>query len=194
VTAGADVWVDRLDELARSNESERVSIAEVLAAAGEGGLAAVILLLALPNTLPSLPGMSTVFGLPLLLFTAQQALGQCAWLPRWLARKTLARAQLRVLTSHLGRLAVWSSGCTRVRLHDFAGPLAMRLAGVVGFAVAVLLVLPFPLVNIPSGVTLSLMAFGGLRGDGAAVLLGFACGIATLVLAVGVVWSAWVLF
>ncbi len=53
--------------------------------------------------------------------------------------------------------------------------------------------LPFPLVNIPSGVTLSLLSFGGLRGDGAAVLLGFACGVATLALATGVVWGAWAL-
>jgi hypothetical protein len=193
MVAGADAWLDRLDGLACDETQERVSVGEVVAAAGDGGLAAAILLLALPNTLPSLPGMSTVFGAPLLLFTAQQALGQAAWVPRWLARRTLARAQLRALTAHLQRLSDWSSGLTRPRLGAFAGPLAIRLAGVLGCVLAVLLVLPFPLVNIPSGVTLSLLSFGVLRGDGAAVLLGFACGVATLALAAGVVWGAWAL-
>jgi len=53
-----------------------------------------------------------------------------------------------------------------------------------------LLILPLPLVNIPIGMTLSLLSFGGLRGDGLAVLLGFAAGIASLSLAGSVLWGA----
>lgn len=49
--------------------------------------------------------------------------------------------------------------------------------GGLGYVLTILLMLPLPLVNIPISVTLSLVAFGGLYGNGLAVLLGFACGI-----------------
>jgi hypothetical protein len=54
-------------------------------------------------------------------------------------------------------------------------------------------VLPLPLVNIPIGISLSLMSFGRLCSDGLLVLLGFAVGIASLGLAVSVLCGAWAL-
>lgn len=185
------VWLDRLDRLACDKSRARVYVGEIVSAAGEGGTAAAILFFALPNALPSLPGVSTVLGAPLLLFTAQMFLGRSVWLPQWLASLSVARLHLRTMVRRLDRLLAWSRGISQPRLHALAGPLAMRLAGGLGCVLAILLMLPLPLVNIPIGVTLSLVAFGSLRGDGLAVLLGFACGIASIALTGGVLWGAW---
>lgn len=193
MTARADAWLDSLGRLSRDKARARVSVGEIVSAAGEGGLAATILFFALPNALPTLPGMSTVLGAPLLLFTAQQLLGRPAWLPRWLAGLSISRVHLRAAMLRLEALVTWSGSLSHPRLHAFTGAWAMRAAGGLGCMLALLLVLPLPLVNIPIGVTLSLLSFGGLRGDGLAVLLGFAAGIATLALAASVLWGAWAL-
>lgn len=193
MTARADAWLDSLGRLSRDKARARVSVGEIVSAAGEGGLAAAILFFALPNALPTLPGMSTVLGAPLLLFTAQQLLGRPAWLPRWLAGLSISRVHLRAAMLRLEALVTWSRSLSYPRLHAFTGVWAMRAAGGLGCMLALLLVLPLPLVNIPIGVTLSLLSFGGLRGDGLAVLLGFAAGLATLALAASVLWGAWAL-
>lgn len=190
MAAGADAWLDSLGRLARDGTRARVPIGEILAAAGDGGIAAAILLFALPNALPTLPGMSTVLGAPLLLFTAELFLGRAAWVPGWLARMSISRDHLGAAVELVQSVFGWSRGATHPRLHAFAGPVAMRLAGGMGCLLAILLVLPLPLVNIPIGVALSLLSFGGLRGDGLAVLLGFVAGTASLALAAGVVWGA----
>lgn len=187
----ADAWLDSLGRLARDEGRARVRVGEIVAAAGEGGLAAAILFFALPNALPTLPGMSTLLGAPLLLFTAQLLLGRPAWVPRWLAVLSISRTNLRTVVARLEALVAWSRGVSHPRMQAFAGPVAMRLAGGLGCVLAMLLVLPLPLVNIPIGMTLSLLSFGGLRGDGLAVLLGFASGIASLALTGGVLWGAW---
>ena len=188
-----DAWLDSLGRLACDQARARVRVGDIVSAAGEGGLAAAILFFALLNALPSLPGMSTVLGAPLLLFTAQLFLGRPAWVPRRLAGLSISRTHLEVAMARLDAMVAWSRGISRPRLHAFTGPLAMRLAGGLGCVLAVLLVLPLPLVNIPIGMTLSLLSFGGLRGDGLAVLLGFAAGIASLALAGSVLWGVWVL-
>lgn len=193
MAARADAWLDSLGRLARDEGQARVRFGDIVAAAGEGGLAAAILFFALPNALPSLPGMSSVLGAPLLLFTAQQLLGRPAWVPLWLAGLSISRMHLEVVMARLDALAAWSHGVSRPRLHVFTGPLATRLAGGLGCVLAVLLVLPLPLVNIPIGMTLSLLSFGRLQGDGLAVLLGFAAGIASLALAGSVLWGVWAL-
>ncbi|MET3494434.1 exopolysaccharide biosynthesis protein [Variovorax boronicumulans] len=193
MAAGADAWLDSLGRLARDEHRSRVGVGEIVSAAGEGGLAAAILFFALPNALPSLPGVSSVLGAPLLLFTAQLLAGRPVWVPQWLAGLTISRVHLEAAMARLDALVAWSRRVSRPRLVAFTGPLAMRCAGGLGCVLAVLLVLPLPLVNIPIGMTLSLLSFGGLRGDGLAVLLGFAAGIASLALAGSVLWGAWAL-
>jgi len=176
VAARADAWVEKLGRLARDEGQARVRVGDIVAAAGEGGLAAAILFFALPNALPSLPGMSSVLGAPLLLFTAQQLLGRPAWVPQWLAGLSISRMHLEAAMARLEAMAAWRHGISRPRLHAFAGPLAMRLAGGLGCVLALLLVLPLPLVNIPIGMTLSLLSFGGLRGRWAGGGAGFCRG------------------
>lgn len=188
-----DTWLDRLARLAHDKSKKDVCLGDIVAAAGEGGIAAAILLFALLNTLPSLPGMSSVLGAPLLLLTAQQLLGRPAWVPRWMSRFSIQRVHLQIPLERLGALATWGRASRCARCSAFCGPLATRFAGGFGWVLAVLLVLPLPLVNIPIGIALSLMSFGRLCSDGLLVLLGFAVGIASLGLAVSVLCGAWAL-
>ncbi|QOF76123.1 exopolysaccharide biosynthesis protein [Variovorax sp. 38R] len=193
MSARADAWIDSLGRLVRDTGRARVRVGDIEVAAGEGGLAAAILIFALPNALPSLPGMSSVLGAPLLVFTAQMLLGRPAWMPRWLARLSISRASLEAVMARLQAVLACSRGVSRPRLHASTGSGVMRVAGGLGCVLAMLLALPLPRVNIPIGMSLSLLSFGALRGDGLAVLLGFVAGIVALVLAASVCWGAWLL-
>ena len=64
---------------------ETLRFADLLAGLGERAFGALLLVFALPNCLPvpALPGLSTLMALPLVLLSAQLALGRRQpWLPR----------------------------------------------------------------------------------------------------------------
>lgn len=63
----------------------------------------------------------------------------------------------------------------------------MRMAGVLGVLLSVVLVLPLPLVNVPCGIALVLLSLGGLYEDGLFLILGFVAGFASLGLTAAVV-------
>ncbi|HMB11878.1 exopolysaccharide biosynthesis protein, partial [Saliniramus sp.] len=54
---------------------DTISVREIIEAFGERAFGFVIILFSLPNCLPAPPGMNSVFGLPVLLFAVQLALG-----------------------------------------------------------------------------------------------------------------------
>lgn len=176
MAARADAWVEKLGRLARDEGQARVRVGDIVAAAGEGGLAAAILFFALPNALPSLPGMSRRAWRAAAAVYRATTPGSPAWVPQWLAGLSISRMHLEAAMARLEAMAAWRHGISRPRLHAFAGPLAMRLAGGLGCVLALLLVLPLPLVNIPIGMTLSLLSFGGLRGRWAGGGAGFCRG------------------
>ncbi|RZL96199.1 MAG: hypothetical protein EOP82_01120 [Variovorax sp.] len=70
---------DGLTRLAADRQRPYVTIADVLAALGEGSTWMLTLLFALPNAVPMLPGTSTVLGMPLLFLTIQLASGRRPW-------------------------------------------------------------------------------------------------------------------
>ncbi len=71
-----------LREAAISSDGEHISISDILHGMKDRAAAALILIFALPNVLPTPPGTSTVLGFPLMLICAQLATGLPVWLPR----------------------------------------------------------------------------------------------------------------
>ena len=65
-----------LRQLAADPGRERVSVRDLFAALGDRALAALLFVFAVPNAIPSPPGVSTVLGVPLLFLSAQLLLGR----------------------------------------------------------------------------------------------------------------------
>lgn len=87
-------------------------------ALGDRGFAIVLLVLAAPNSLPipSPPGLSTVFGVPLAFFSVQMMLGRPRpWLPERLMRRTVGRAEFRLVVAKYPcpGSSGWSAGAAR---------------------------------------------------------------------------------
>jgi hypothetical protein len=103
-------FLRHLAALADDPRRERISVSDVFSAGGpHGAVVALVLVFALPNVIPALPGTSAVLGLPLLLLTLEWMLGRAAWLPSFIARRSIARHDFAALLARaaLAALLQW---------------------------------------------------------------------------------------
>lgn len=176
----------------------RITLGEMAEAFGERAFGLLILLLCLPSLLP---GMASVFGIPMLILGVQMGLGlQVPRLPRFIARQSIKREDLL-------RLATSSSGVlTRVerfvkpRSGFFTGPIGDRIVGWLTVYAAVMLILPGPGTNAPPAFGTIIMALGVVENDNRVVGIGavltllgclFATGVLLALVWVGVRALGW---
>ena len=175
-----------LRQLAAEPGRERVSVQDLFAALGDRALAALLFVFAVPNLIPSPPGLSTILGVPLLFLSTQLLLGRKAWLPVLVARRSMARADFEGL---LSRVLPWLERAEKLLKPRFSGlalPPMEYLVGLVCLTLAVILVLPIPLGNIPPAFAIALMALGILERDGVWVLAGLSVTFLSLTVVSGV--------
>lgn len=171
--------------------AERVRVRDITESLGQRSFGFILLIFALPNSLPILgiPGVSTITGLPLLFVAVQMALGHNrVYLPRWIADSSLATADFQKLVN---KVAPWLRRLEKLmkpRIAVLTQGNAERWLG--GFCVllAFLLVLPIPLGNLLPALGILFIALGLIESDGVCVLAGIALGIASWVLLSGLVW------
>lgn len=171
---------------------EDASLGEVLAALGPRGHGFAMFLLAAPNLTPgpSMPGFSTIFGVPMLLLALGMVAGLPApRLPGFLARRRVSRARVARLVGLLSPIAARADRALRPRLPRLAG--ARRPIGACFVLLAVLLVLPFPFVSLAAAGAALLLALGLVAHDGLAVALGLAATAGSVVLYAIFGWLAW---
>jgi hypothetical protein len=178
--------------LAERHEGERVSFGEMIDAFAARAYGPLIVLFAAPNMLPvALPGISAVLGAPLILLTAQLALGmRRPWLPGILRRRSLASTDFTRLVARIAPRLQRIERMVRPRLLPVTGAIGKRLIGAAGLLLAVLVFLPVPFGNSMPGLALVLMAVGLLGRDGLAVMAGAVVGVAGLAVVSGFVYGA----
>jgi hypothetical protein len=175
--------------LASAEEAVRdpsVTLRELLAVLGEQGLLVFCGVLAAPFLLPvTVPGMSTVLGLPMLLIGFAVMVSGVPWLPRRLLERSLPAPTVRGV---LARVRGWSERFEHlVRPRWLAltgGPAINALNGVLVILAVLLLMAPIPLVpfiNSLPALAIMLLCFGMAERDGAVIALGY---LTTLVSAV----------
>lgn len=175
--------------VARSSDGERITIGDLMKGMDERALAALILLFSLPNALPALPGTSTVLGIPLLILSTQFTLGLPIWLPRFITRRSVNRNDFEKM---LAKAEPWLAKAERLlkpRLFLLSSYPAERALGILWLILALVLVFPIPLGNMPPAIALCIMSLGLLAADGLFILVGVAVAIGSLVLASSVVYG-----
>ena len=160
-----------------------VSLRELLVLLGEQGLLVFCGVLAAPFLLPlTVPGMSTILGLPMLLIGFAVMVSRLPWLPERLLNRSLPAPTVR---SVLGRVRGWSERfehLVRPRLLGMTGSPAINFVnGALVIAAVVLLMAPIPLVpfvNSLPALAIILLCFGMAERDGIVITLGY---LATIV-------------
>ncbi|MBI1779702.1 MAG: exopolysaccharide biosynthesis protein [Proteobacteria bacterium] len=155
-----------------ASDAPRVTLEEIVQGLGDRTYGFLIFIFAIPNGVPgpSLPGLSTLTGVPLIFVALQMALGYPRpWLPRWLGRRSLPRAGLLNLLARARPVLAWCERRIRPRLVGPATPVLDRLVGFYICLVGLVLALPIPFGNFPPAWALALMALGLIQRDGAAI-------------------------
>jgi hypothetical protein len=186
-------------EVAAACPGARISLGEMAEAFGDRAFGLLILLLLLPAMLP---GMASVFGVPVLILGVQMGLGRrTPKLPAFVARQSIRREDLLRLA------AASSAGLRRVerfikpRPGWFTSPAGERLFGWLTVYVALMLILPGPGTNGPPAFGNIVMALGLVEHDSKVVGVGvvltilgcaFATGVLALIAWLGMEALAWV--
>ncbi|MCQ4159427.1 exopolysaccharide biosynthesis protein [Roseomonas sp. GC11] len=171
-------------EVAAAFPGERISLGDMAEAFGERAFGLLILLLCLPSLLP---GMASVFGIPMLVLGAQMGLGlRVPRLPGFIARQTVRRADLLRLASASSRGLKPIERLVRPRAGWFITPFAERLVGWATVYSAIMLILPGPGTNGPPAFGTIVMALGIVEQDSRVTGIGLALAMAGCLFATGV--------
>ena len=178
---------DLLQALADRTDRDRVSVQDLLHALGDRALGALIFFFAFPNVLPLPPGTSFVLGAPLVFLVGQLMLSMPPWLPHFIGKRSMARADFAALVARIVPWLVRAEKLLRPRLQVLSSELMERGIGAVSLLLALLLVLPIPFGNMLPALAISFMALGLLERDGVWIVLGLVTSAVAAVVVSGVV-------
>ena len=158
---------------------DTISVREIIEAFGERAFGFVIILFSLPNCLPAPPGMNSVFGVPVLLFAVQLALGfKKPWLPRRILDKRFRVATFRKIIDTAEPKLRRVENLLRPRHTALFGPRGDRLIGVFAVILALCVIVPLPGTNWVPSIALVILSMAILQEDGLVLGFGILAGIA----------------
>jgi hypothetical protein len=168
-----------LAQIAAGPPDERLTLSEFSALLRDRAWGGLLLTFALINILPLPPGTTVVTGIPLIILTAQMAMGRATpWFPRRFDERGVAKGDIARLVA---KMLPWERRIERVfkpRLVPLTKHRAARAIGAVSLLLSLILWLPIPLGNHAPAATMALFALALIYRDGLLVILG---GVATLI-------------
>ena len=170
-------------------EEDRISLGQLTGLLGDRAFGLLVLIFALPNIIPMIPGVSTVSGVVIAIVGLQMLIGRHEpWLPAVIADRTLLREQL---ASMVDRTIGWIARLERIakpRWSVMTQGLMHRALGAMFVLLGAILALPLSWIgNFPPGVALVFLSVGLLEEDGILVALGHVLGILATVLVLALV-------
>ena len=161
---------------------DAVPLERILADQGQSSFGWSILLFAVVNLLPLPIGSNVVTALPLLLLTAQMALGfSHVRLPGFIARRRVPRRGFQRAVLRLRPLLRPIERVIRPRPPQLFSPQAERVIGALLFVVSAALFLPIPFSGMLSAFALLVSAMGLIERDGVVTLISLGLGAVALV-------------
>lgn len=174
-----------------ADASGPVSVGTIRDALGDRSLAALLVLFAALNLLPLPPGATLVLGLPLILVSAQMALGyRNAWLPRAFVEKTIEAERFRSASRRLVPLLQRLERLVRPRHWPFSQITADRVIGLVALVLSIAVTLPIPLGNWLPAFAIAIVGLALSERDGLFFVFGVATGAVSLAIIAAVVGTA----
>lgn len=163
-----------LAQAVSAGQSDYVSIAELLSGIKTQALAIMLILFALPNIPPALPGTSAITGLPLVILTLQMTLGQSLWLPQVIANRAVPRTGLLAVLTWADPYFHKVERLLRPRGLAITTPVMKQIIGGLMLILSLLIMLPIPLGNTMPSVAIVIIAMGLAQRDGVFVVTGLA--------------------
>jgi hypothetical protein len=168
-----------------------ISVGAIRDALGDRSFAALLVLFAAINLLPFPPGATLIFGLPLILVSAQMVLGyRNAWLPRMLLDKSIDAERFRRSTIRLIPLLQRLERLVKPRHWPFSRAAADRVIGLVALVLAIAVTLPIPLGNWLPAFAIAVIGLALSERDGLFFAFAIALGAISFIVIGAVVGAA----
>jgi len=185
---------ERTSEVLReiaAGEGERVTFRDILTVLRHRAFGFTLLIFALPCCLPMPPGIPTVCGAALVVIALNLiAARQRLWLPRAIADKSVARADLQRLVDRAVPYLERLERICRPRLTIVTEPVGKILIGLVILVLGFIMILPIPFLgNIPPGFAATFIAIGMTERDGLIVLIGLVVSAVAIAVASVATWA-----
>jgi hypothetical protein len=181
VTPGADNRPTKLSDDLRAildrAGGKALSLRQIVEILHGRGIDVVIIILVLPFCQPiPLPGLSTPFGLALMLVGLRIALRQKPWLPEWMLRREISNETLTKIVNGAVAVAKRLEKLIHPRMrfmkHWWSFNAVNGLA-IVSSSFLLMLPLPIPFSNTIPAWSILLLALGMMEEDGAVITLGY---------------------
>jgi hypothetical protein len=173
----------RLHQIVEEEGPDRLTfsgLALKLQARAWGGL---LVIFAVINAIPLPPGVNIFFAIPLMIVSAQMAVGRASpWFPARIDRRGVTKDELRRLIAKMEWLEVRVERTFKPRLATLTGPTATRLIGLVCFILAMFTMLP--VVHVAPAAVIVLFGLALIYRDGALVIAAAAAGLAGAIAAI----------
>lgn len=170
-----------------AGEHQKVSFAKVLDKIDAKSFGFLIIILSLPIALPfTPPGMSTPFGLVLILIAWQMIKGQeYPWFPEKMLHVEIDTDKNKKFINLLIRISKFFERFLRPRFRFiYTGKLSQLWIGVLVLLCAIVMCIPIPTTNSLPAVATTLLGLGLLEEDGVFGLLGVITAILAIVYAI----------
>jgi len=160
-------------------EGDSIPLGTVVTELGDRAFALLVLIFALPNIVPMIPGVSTISGIVIAVVGLQMLIGRSEpWLPASLARRTLPRVETMAMIERCMPWLERLEGYARPRMETMTRGVMRMAVGAMFVLLGVVLALPLSWIgNFPPGVALVVMSVGLLERDGVLVGLGHVIGL-----------------
>ena len=191
----AETLRETLERTARAIGGKAVTLREIMALVGEQGLLLLCAVLTIPFLLPvSIPGVSTVFGLAIILISIGIATNRTPWLPRQIMDRPIDAQKLVPTLERGAGLVRRIEAVIHPRLTGLTGGAAIsRFNGLMLILGGVLLMFPLGLVpfsNTLPAFAILFLCIGMSQRDGWFVVAGYAMTLATIVYFSALAWLA----
>jgi hypothetical protein len=179
-TDGPSRTSDLLEEIEEKEGGDRISLGEIADITGGRAFGLLLLILALPETIPMI-GLSAILAAPIFVLGGALLIrGDDPSIPGWVRDRSVPREKVRGAIRRTRRVVAWLDRVSRPRWPRMAN--AARLQGAVCILMAVVLAIPIPGINIVAALAVALTGVGILQRDG---LVTAAAAVAALAAAFG---------
>lgn len=164
-----------------------IHLSDLLNAMGPRGFGFVYILFGmLAGALPT--GLCSVMAIPILLFSAQQALGRHRpTMPKRFDGKQFSADAIQTGIQRKEKWLLRLERFAKPRWRPLTGTLVNRIAAVCCFILAAVILLPGPFTNVPPGIAIALFGFAMVERDGLLMLISFIAGIVGFIIGLSAV-------
>lgn len=169
--------LDTMTDMATDAPEDGMSLREIMDRLDRSAFGALLIVLAMPVSIPFLYGIPQIVSVPMMALAGQMVLGRSEpWLPAKLAERRLSKAGLTQVAEGGKKWFGWVERLARPRLQFLASKPAERLIGLLLCVFCASIMLPLPLTNTIPGIAVAIVGFGLLAKDGLVIIPGLLLG------------------